>query len=201
MRSFLESVGVTGGMGSGKSTFAGMLADKLGGGFFCADRAVREMLEEDGEVVDEIRREIGNEFISGGRVDRRALRGKVFEDEGLRRKLEGILHPRVWMRYEHFLQECESLGQFVVAEVPLLFEAGWEHRFGVTICVSCSEQVVWERLKRREGFEEEVIKKMIASQLPLFRKEELSHHVVWNDGTLRALEAQAGILALKFRDV
>ncbi|GAB4179242.1 MAG: dephospho-CoA kinase [Terrimicrobiaceae bacterium] len=196
-----KRLAVTGGIATGKSTFSRMLADRLDALHFCADEEVGKLLKGDPAVKSEMIGAFGEKAFSGNQPNRPWLRELVFGDEARRLELEAILHPRVRKRWESLGGECQNSGRFFVADIPLLFEAGgWEH-FDAVVCVSCSGEIRRERLLARPGIDEPMAKKMIASQLPLATKEERSHHLVWNDGALDALEAQAGALARLFLDV
>jgi len=185
-------IGVTGGIGSGKSTFSKMLADHLGARLFDADSAARELLESDPAVRQEITSEIFAEAYSpDGKPDRAAIRRLVFQDPAAKARLESILHPRIRERWTQLAAECRQNATPLVVEIPLLFETGAEHFFDHIVVVACSHETQLARTAAR-GLPRDEAESIIRSQLPLERKTSLAHFVVWNDGSHANLENQAG---------
>lgn len=192
---------VTGGIATGKSTFSRELAARINAVLYCADESVSRLLAGDAVVRGEVIRALGPESYTGDHPNRAWLRDRVFGDDAARHRLEAILHPRVKSQWEAAGGECRRSGRFFVADVPLLYEAGAAGFFDAVICVSCSREVRWARLMMRPGIDAGTGKKMIASQLPLATKEGSSHYLIWNDGVIDALKAQAGELARLLADV
>ena len=188
-------IGVTGGIGSGKSTFSKMLAGHLGARLFDADSATRELLESDPAVRQEITTELFAEaYIPDGKPDRAAIRRLVFQDPAAKARLESILHPRIRERWTQLAAECRQTSTPLVVEIPLLFETGAEHFFDRIVTVACSLETQLTRTAAR-GLSREEAESIIRSQLPLERKTSLAHYVVWNDGSHANLENQAAELA------
>jgi len=188
-------IGVTGGIGSGKSTFSKMLADHLGARLFDADSAARELLESDPAVRQEITTELFAEAYSpDGKPDRAAIRRLVFHDPAAKARLESILHPRIRERWTQLAAECRQNATPLVVEIPLLFETGAERFFDRIVTVACSHETQLARTAAR-GLPRDEAESIIRSQLPLERKTSLAHFVVWNDGSLTNLENQASELA------
>jgi dephospho-CoA kinase len=188
-------IGVTGGIGSGKSTFSKMLADHLSARLFDADSAARELLESDPAVRQEITSEIFAEaYTPDGKPDRAAIRRLVFHDPAAKARLESILHPRIRERWTQLAAECRQDATPLVVEIPLLFETGAEHFFDRIVTVACSHETQLARTAAR-GLPPDEAESIIRSQLPLERKTSLAHFVVWNDGSLTNLENQASELA------
>ena len=188
-------IGVTGGIGSGKSTFSKMLADHLGARLFDADSAARELLESDPAVCQEITTELFAEAYSpDGKPDRAAIRRLVFHDPTAKARLESILHPRIRERWTQLAAECRQNATPLVVEIPLLFETGAERFFDRIVTVACSHETQLARTAAR-GLPRDEAESIIRSQLPLERKTSLAHFVVWNDGSLTNLENQASELA------
>ena len=185
-------IGVTGGIGSGKSTFSKMLADLLGARLFDADSAARELLESDPAVRERITSEIFAEAYSpDGKPDRAAIRRLVFHDPAAKARLESILHPRIRERWTQLAAECRQNATPLVVEIPLLFETGAERFFDRIVTVACSHETQLARTAAR-GLPRDEAESIIRSQLPLERKTSLAHFVVWNDGSHANLENQAG---------
>ena len=188
-------IGVTGGIGSGKSTFSKMLAEKLGARLFDADSAARELLESDPAVREKITTELFAEaYTPDGKPDRAAIRRLVFHDAAAKARLESILHPRIRERWTQLAAECRQNATPLVVEIPLLFETGAEHLFDRIVTVACSLETQLARTAAR-GLTREEAESIIRSQLPLERKTSLAHFVVWNDGSHANLENQAAELA------
>ena len=188
-------IGVTGGIGSGKSTFSKMLAEKLAARLFDADATSRELLESDPEVRRRITSELFAEAYSpDGQPDRAAIRRLVFGDPAAKARLESILHPRIRERWTQLADECRRSATDLVVEIPLLFETGAEPFFDRIVTVACSPATQLARTAAR-GLPRDEAESIIRSQLPLEQKTSLAHFVVWNDGSLANLENQAAELA------
>lgn len=188
-------IGVTGGIGSGKSTFSKMLAAHLGARLFDADSAARELLESDPAVRERITTELFAEAYSpDGKPDRAAIRRLVFHDPAAKTRLESILHPRIRERWTQLAAECRQDDTPLVVEIPLLFETGAERFFDRIVAVACSHETQLARTAAR-GLPRDEAEAIIRSQLPLERKTSLAHFVVWNDGSHANLENQASELA------
>jgi dephospho-CoA kinase len=185
-------VGLTGGMGCGKSTAAALFA---GHGFrqLDADQVVREELLPDPKVVAAVRAKFGDGVLDQeGRIDRHKLAHVVFINDAALAWLENLLHPRLRERWRKLFDA--SRGEKFIAEVPLLFEKGLENWFDFTICVFSDSATQIRRLEQR-GLPPEFARQRIAKQLPLARKCELADFVLLNDGTLEFLSEQVAALA------
>ncbi len=185
-------VGLTGGMGCGKSTAAALFAAR---GFrqLDADRMIRDEILTDPAVVDAIRAKLGQAMLApGGTVDRHRVAGVVFKDPAALAWLEGLLHPRLLARWREIF--ARSRGQAYIVEVPLLFEKGLENWFDFTVCVTTDSDQQLRRLEQR-GISPELAHQRLAKQLPLARKCELADHVLLNDGSTEFLREQVNVLA------
>ena len=192
-------LGVTGGIGSGKSTFSKMLAEKLGARLFDADAAARELLESDPEIRRRITTELFAEaYTADGHPDRAAIRRLVFQDPAAKARLESILHPRIRERWTQLAHECRQSATDLVVEIPLLFETGAASLFDRIVTVACSPETQLARTAAR-GLSRDEAGSIIRSQIPLDRKTASAHFVVWNDGSLPNLENQAAELAKNLR--
>ena len=188
-------IGVTGGIGSGKSTFSKMLADHLGARLFDADSAALELLKSDPAVREKITTELFAEaYTPDGQPDRAAIRRLVFHDPAAKARLESILHPRIRERWTQLAAECRQNATPLVVEIPLLFETGAERFFDRIATVACSHETQLARTAAR-GLVAGQAESIIRSQIPLERKTTLAYFVVWNDGSLTNLENQASELA------
>lgn len=189
-------VGITGGVGCGKSTVARAF-ERRGYRRLDSDRIVREEVLTEPAVVDAIRARFGDGVIDHGAdgvgvVNRPALAQRVFETDADRVWLEDLTHPRVFAAWRAALASDPS-ARWVV-EVPLLHEKGLENWFDFTVCVACAPAQQLARLEQR-GLPRVLAELRISKQLPLARKIELSDFVLWNEGSPAFLEAQVDRLA------
>ena len=175
-------VGITGGIGSGKSTVARMLGE-LGAQVLDADRIVRELLGPGQEGAANVREAFGEAFVGpDGSVDRKALAARVFGDPEARGRLESILHPLVISRRRQRLAEIrEQQGRsaVVVSEAALIFEAGTRKEFDRVLLVTAPETVRKARLEAA-GWDPVEAERRMASQWPDSRKLPLADWVVDN---------------------
>lgn len=185
-------VGLTGGMGCGKSSAARLL-ERLGFKRLDSDAIVRDQALVRPDVIAALIARFGPGILRDtGQVDRGALAGLVFADDAHRLWLEERLHPVVFGVWQAAFAADPSARWIV--EVPLLFERGLENWFDFTVCVACPEQVQFARLEQR-GIPRGPAAERISKQLPLARKIERSDFVLWNEGSPAFLEAQVECLA------
>jgi dephospho-CoA kinase len=186
----MKLVGLTGGVGSGKSTVAEMMRE-LGAQVVDADEAAHAVYEPGSPGFDALVREFGNEYVDGGRIDRSRLGELVFHDDDARRRLNSIVHPLVrdWMA-QRTAEAAQRGAEVVVQDVPLLFENGLERLFSTVVLVYAPEEVQIERLVSGRGFTPERARAMIAAQMPIENKRGLAHHVINNSGAREDTQAQ-----------
>jgi dephospho-CoA kinase len=185
-------LGLTGGLGCGKSTAARLFA---GHGFrhVDSDLIVREKVLTTDSVTSALRRRFGDGvFGPAGDVDRPALARIVFSDDSERLWLEELTHPG-FFGIARAIFRADPAADYVV-EVPLLFEKSLENWFDFTVCVACDPNSQLARLEQR-GLERALAGQRISKQLPLARKIELSDFVLWNDGSTGFLKAQVDRIA------
>lgn len=177
-------VGLTGGIGAGKSTALAAL-ERLGAATLSADAVVHE-LYADAEVVGLVRDRWGEEMVAEGAVDRAAVARAAFATEDDRRWLEQLVWPRVGRRMWEWRQEQEARDvPAMVVEVPLLFESGMEEGFDATIAVVAREEL---RARRAEARGHQSLDERTARQLTQEEKAARADHVVANDGSVEELE-------------
>lgn len=186
----MKVLGLTGGVGSGKSTCAGLLRAR-GIPVVDTDDLARGLVEPGEPALAEVAAAFGPELLdAGGRLRRAELARLVFADANARRRLEAILHPRVrelWRRQvELWRGEKHAL---VTVVIPLLFEVGAERELDAVLCVGCSAGVQRKRLRER-GWPEPQIDRRLAAQLSLEEKMLRADYVLWNDAGLELHEAQ-----------
>lgn len=179
-------IGLTGGMGCGKSTAARFFAER---GFrrLDSDQVVRDEILTDPAVATAVRERFGPEVVPGGAIDRAALAARVFADDSARAWLEGLVHPRLFARWREALGGAPDADW--VVEVPLLFEQGLENWFDFTVCVTTSSAQQLARLEER-GISRALARQRISKQLPLAQKIEQADYVLLNDGSVEFLRDQ-----------
>jgi dephospho-CoA kinase len=192
-------VGLTGGIGSGKSTALDALAE-LGAATLSADAVVHELLGGD-EVRDALVARLGADVLdAGGAVDRRVVAARVFERSEDRAWLEELLWPRVRARMVEWraaVDAREPRPMAAVAEVPLLFEAGMEGAFDATIAIVADEPLRAERAGARGHT---AVAERAARQLSQDEKAARAGHVVRNDGTREELKAELSRVLARIED-
>jgi dephospho-CoA kinase len=192
----VPAIGITGGISTGKSTFAGLVRELLPAAtIFDADLSARELVQADPEVKRQIRSLFGAEIYSAdGDLNRGKLGAIVFADARQRRILEGILHPRIRQQWSELAQRYRKASDFFFADIPLLYETGGEALCDWVVVVACSDEVQRLRLSARTGLTPDRVDEMISAQMDLKEKIRRANHVVWNNGGTDLLHRQAGTL-------
>lgn len=180
-------VGLTGGIGSGKSTVTSML-EELGAVVFDADVLSREAVARGTPGFGAVVERFGpNVLAPGGDLDREALASIVFADPAARRDLEAIVHPEVRRRFAEAVERFEGTNAVVVLSAPLLIETGMHTAFDVLVVVSTTPHTQVERLMRDRGMSEAAIRARIEAQLPLDEKAAVADVLIDNEGSLEEL--------------
>ncbi|HET9341573.1 MAG TPA: dephospho-CoA kinase [Candidatus Eremiobacteraceae bacterium] len=182
-------VGLTGGIGAGKSSVAKLL-EKRGATIIDTDVIAREVVEPPSPVLDEIAREFGASVIGrGGALDREALARIVFNDESRRQRLNEITHPEILKRV------LARIGSYppsavVVVVVPLLFESGFDRNCNAVIAVTAPEPARIARVMRRDHMAEAEVRARMRVQLPESGYDGKATWIIRNDGDEIALDAE-----------
>jgi len=177
-------LGLTGGIGSGKSE-ALRAFRRLGAGTLCLDMLAHQALRRGGEAYRSVLRAFPGVRGRDGELDRRALGQAVFADPRLRRRLERLTHPAISARMRRRLR-AHRRGLLVV-DAPLLFEAGLQREFDLTAVVTAGLRTRLARLRRRDGFSGAELRRRAAAQLPLAAKARRADVVIVNDGSRAGL--------------
>ncbi len=162
----VRRIGLTGGIGSGKSTVAGMLA-KCGAVIVDADAISRQATAASGTAIPAIEKIFGVSFLTpAGALDRDAMRQLVFSDPAAKLRLEAIIHPLVAAETVRQVRDAESAGaQCIVFDVPLLVESGrWRHQVDQVLVVDCTEERQISRVMARSGWSRDAVLKVMAGQ-------------------------------------
>lgn len=183
-------IGLTGGIGSGKSTVAGRFA-ALGACVVDTDALAHALTAPGGTAIEAIAAAFGAEMIGAdGAMDRARMRALVFSQPGEKRRLEAILHPMIGQRTQE-AAAAAAPGQTVVFDVPLLVEAGaWRARVDRIVVVDCNPATQVERVVRRSGWTAEAVERAIGQQATREQRRAIADAVIVNDGlTLAELHA------------
>ena len=190
-------VGLTGGIGSGKSTVADLFAAH-GASIVDTDAVAHALTAAGGAAIPAIRQEFGDAVITDdGALDRAAMRDIVFADAGARHRLEAILHPMIGHCCE--LMIAEATGPYTIVVVPLLVESGrWRERVDRLLVVDCPVEVQIERVMRRNRLAREQIEAIIAVQASREARLAAADDVVDNGGDPDALGPRIDALHLRY---
>ena len=189
----MNVIGLTGGIGSGKSTVADLFAAR-GVTVVDTDEISRALTAPGGAALDRLRALFhARYFRSDGAVDRDAMRGLVFEDAEARARLESVLHPAI--REATAAALATARGNYAMLVVPLLFETGgYAGRVSRTLVVDCAEELQVERAMLRSALAEGAVRAIMAAQWPRWRRLQMADDVIWNGGDEAGLAPQCELL-------
>lgn len=187
----MKRIGLTGGIGSGKSTVAKILAEQ-GFPIIDADKIAREIVEPGQPALAELALKFGDGIINDdGSLNRQALANIAFADEESRQALNNITHPRINARTEELFAEAEAAGkEAAVWDMPLLIDQGYQDRVDTVIVVDVDAETRVQRLVEHRGLDEDDARRRIASQVDDETRRKAAHHIIDNNGDLDALEPQ-----------
>lgn len=178
-------IGVTGGIGSGKTTVANLFSS-LGVPVIDADELARQVVAPGQPAYEEILQHFGTTILSkSGELDRRRLRERIFSDSAKRDRLEAIVHPRVYAQMKHLLDCLET--PYAIVVVPLLIESGARELVDRVLVVDSPEELQIERTHRRDGTTRAAVKKILAAQLDRSARLSAADDIIENDASLEAL--------------
>jgi len=196
----MRLLGLTGGVGMGKSACADLLLQR-DIPVIDTDKLARDIVEPGQPALAEVQQLFGAEIVGAdGRLRRDLLARSVFGDPQARRQLESILHPRIRQLWLSQVKSWRANGlPLAVVAIPLLFETKAETEFDAVVCVACSAETQFTRLRSR-GWSEEQIAQRIAAQLPVDQKIANSTYVIWTEGSLEIHAAQLERILSQLRD-
>ena len=189
----VNAIGLTGGIGSGKTTVAERFA-ALGAAVVDTDEISRSLTAAGGGALGALREAFGaGYFRPDGALDRDAMRTLAFEDPNARSRLEAILHPAIRSAADAALSAAK--GPYALIVVPLLFETrGYLDRVSRTLVVDCAEQVQLERTMARSSLAPQTVRAVMQAQWPRWRRLQVADDVIWNGGDMQFLDAQCELL-------
>jgi dephospho-CoA kinase len=187
------TIGLTGGIGSGKSFVAEMFAAR-GASIIDTDILAHQLTAAHGKAIPEIARHFGSEFLTpDGAMDRPRMRAHVFANAAAKKKLEAILHPQIRAGAEDAAEHAS--GTYPIFVVPLLVESGtWKERVSRVLVVDCPEEVQIARVMQRNRFSEQQVQAIMAMQAPRAARLAAADDIITNDAAPAALEPQVNRL-------
>lgn len=196
----MPTLGITGGIATGKTTFRRLLLERIDADFFDADACARELLDSNESIREQVLGAISPAaYAPDGTPNRALIREIIYNDIAKKKTLEGILHPAIRERWTSRAKSPATRGRLFVVDIPLLFETRAEGLFDYVIVVASTPETQLERITRLRHLPEELARKILASQWSLPLKMRKATHVVWNDSGPGPLESQASLLAAHFR--
>lgn len=191
-----ELIGITGGIGSGKSRVSQYLAELGGWPLLDVDQICRQLLMPQAPGWLALKELLTADFFTAtGELDRKRLREAIFADAALRQQVDGLLHPLA--KQEMAAQATRLNAPLVLAEIPLLFEAGWQDSVSQIVVVYADEAVCLRRIMERDQVSEEQARQAIAAQMPLEEKARLADHLIDNSAAWESTCAQLRQVAKK----
>ncbi|MDF1656936.1 MAG: dephospho-CoA kinase [Verrucomicrobiales bacterium] len=185
----MNTIAITGGIACGKSRVAESLQSGLEAPLFSSDACVAELLSD-----SDIQRQVLELFAQNGGqdgvFDKSAIRKRAFENSDFREKLEALIHPLVYERVVDFLGNRADHTDFLLVEVPLLYEVNFPLERDLDLIVAASPATQVERLTSIRGLDLRVANQILSAQLSIDEKIRRADVVVWNDGSLEALNLQ-----------
>jgi dephospho-CoA kinase len=195
-------LGLTGGIGSGKSTVGQMLAS-FGAALIDADQISRELTGPGGAAMPAIQSTFGDAYVdASGALDRARMRQLAFSQPLARSQLEAIVHPMVALHSQQRIQQAIQTGaRLIVQDIPLLAESGrWARQLDTVVVVDCAEQTQIERVMLRSSLSADAVRGIIASQASRTARRAVADVVIANDAhcTLEQLQAEVRQVAALF---
>lgn len=173
-------MGITGGIGSGKTTICKVF-ETLNIPIFYADSIGKKLLNSDSEVITQVKEAFGEEMYSEEGLDRKKMAAHVFGDKKALQKLNSIVHPAVGKAFDKWSSEQNS--KYLLKEAAILFESGSHKSLDAVIYVYAPEVIRIKRVMNRDGVTEKEVKSRMANQWDDEKKRKLSDFVIFNDGS------------------
>ena len=174
------SIGLTGGIGSGK-TLVSKVFEKLGIPVFYADMEAKRLMNEDEEIIIQLKNRFGADVYNETGINKAKLASVIFSDNKALEEVQGITHPKV--RQNFFIWANEQKSPYVILEAAILFETGGYKQMDYNILVFAPEDMRIQRVVERDNTTEEQVQKKIKNQQPDENKFKMADWVIYNDGT------------------
>jgi dephospho-CoA kinase len=197
----MKIIGLTGGIGSGKSTVATLFAE-LGVPIIDTDVIAHTLSKAPSVALDQIAKEFGLRFIQeDGSLDRARMREHIYSDADAKAKLENIFHPLIKKVVIQQLDQQAIQTPYVILVVPLLFETStYRSTIDRSLLVDCSVERQIERVQARNGLKNAEIEAIIANQLPRKARIELANDIILNESSLAHLQSSVSSLHQRYQD-
>jgi dephospho-CoA kinase len=196
------TVGVTGGIGSGKTTVC-KIFEEFGAKVIYADEVAKRIMEEDEKLKRKIKKLFGDEAYIGGKLNRKFISDVIFSDEKKRKVLESIVHPEVIKKIiTEFKKISKNENQsFVIVEAALIFESGFDKELDYVVVVDADEELKIKRIMERDNCTREEVLKRMKAQMSQSKKRSLADIVIQNDGDIEALRERVKFLYSLFQKI
>jgi dephospho-CoA kinase len=178
------AIGITGILGSGKTTVSKILK-KMGFKVISCDEIVHKLLNRK-DIIKKFKKIFGTEVVKNNKIDRKKAREIIFKNSKKKEKIEKILHPEVFKKIKKEILDIKNKKGIIFIEIPLLFETKSEYLFDKIMVVSAPKKEIKERLRNR--YSEEEIKNIWKSQIPLSYKEKKADYIIDNSGSILETE-------------
>jgi dephospho-CoA kinase len=195
-------IGVTGGIGSGKTAVCDIFM-RLGVPVLHSDEIAKELSYSNQVIRKKLMSLLGTEvYLSDGTLNRQFVAIKIFSNKELQRKVEGVIHPQVGKERERRIKELIQQGhRFLIIEAALIYEAGLDKKLDVVVVVYADETTRVTRVRKRDAVPEENVYARIKAQGDVKKKLEKADYVIHNDGTLEELESKVRFLYTLFNQL
>lgn len=172
-------VGITGGIGSGKSLVC-RIFETLGVSVYYADTEAKRIMLEDKKVKEQLIELLGDDAYKGNNIDRSYIASEIFNNEMLLTRMNQIVHPAV---HSDFIKWSGAItdSPYVIKEAAIMFESGSDRLVDATVLVYASETTRIERVRKRDGVEEKIVKERMKNQMDEEEKRQLADHIITND--------------------
>ncbi|MES2767978.1 MAG: dephospho-CoA kinase [Bdellovibrionota bacterium] len=196
----MKWIGLTGGMGTGKSTVS-MIIQTLGYNVLNADKSAHEALKKTSSIFPEILRIFSDKILGpDGEIDRRKLGSIVFADKFMLEKLEAITHPFIQDQTQKEREALAAKGvEMAFYDIPLLFEKKLQKRFDKIVVVTCGKETQIQRAMERTKLSREEIRQRLANQMAMETKAKMANYVIRNDGSMEELKMKVQDLILQLK--
>ena len=191
-------VGLTGGIGSGKSTVSSIFS-RLGVPVIDADQIARSLVEPGTDALSKLTAHFGEEILNQGQLDRRRLRELIFTDEAAKKWVEALLHPLV--KREMLSRADQQDSAYVVLEIPLLFEAGYQNLLDRVLVIDVPPALQVDRVVSRDEVPQSQVESVIRAQISAKARLKQANDVIDNTGSLEQLREQVESLHRKYLEM
>jgi len=186
-------IGLTGGIGSGKSSIAKHI-ESLGVPVYIADTEAKKILDTD-SVIAQVVALFGNDIVENGKIDRKKIAALVFQDSEKLKKYNNIIHPEVYLHFKNWVKQHRD-SPLVVKEAAILFESGSYKDCDKIILVTAPKEYRIERVMKRDAVTREAVEQRMAHQWDDDRKKALSDYVIENIDLEKAKQSAENIITL-----